>query len=303
MKFFKFLPKVLLYLFWKKGIQSRQKRQKIPGKNFENLEKSWKNHGILLVSRSGNPVVFYLFEFSMTCAVKNAKFLQSQRNSSWHGCLQISQLFRQREKLMLRGMKYSTGSRIIQVHTGKIVYCPSTINWKVQLLDRNRHESTVRRKGGLKLKIAVACFHCGFPPPKRNENVRDGAKNNTKCILIQLQPLRDKSRFSEWKKTTRQANSTVSMQIWTLSHLFLFVLVCASTCVHWPPRLVWWQHAGWSNGDHPLVYEYYRQMCCGHYWVTFNFVMSDHHWESFVGGHAWSPLWYVWWPQRESDHC
>ncbi len=29
----------------------------IPGKNFENLEKSWKYHGILSVSRSGNPAL------------------------------------------------------------------------------------------------------------------------------------------------------------------------------------------------------------------------------------------------------
>ncbi len=38
-----------------KGYVKSTKRQIIPGKNFENLEKSWKNHGILLVSRSGNP--------------------------------------------------------------------------------------------------------------------------------------------------------------------------------------------------------------------------------------------------------
>ncbi len=48
---------ILLYLFYKKGTHNLQKRQQIPGKNFENLEKSWKNHGILLVSRSGNPEI------------------------------------------------------------------------------------------------------------------------------------------------------------------------------------------------------------------------------------------------------
>ncbi len=44
-----------LFVLEKGFTKLMKKDKKYLEKNFENLEKSWKNHGILLVSRSGNP--------------------------------------------------------------------------------------------------------------------------------------------------------------------------------------------------------------------------------------------------------
>ncbi len=56
---FSFGKKLLYFTLFKEMVQKafQKKPKKYLEKNFENLEKSWKNHGILLVSHSGNPVV------------------------------------------------------------------------------------------------------------------------------------------------------------------------------------------------------------------------------------------------------
>ncbi len=56
----------LLYLYGKRMYKACKKDKIIPGKNLENLEKSWKYHGILSVSGSGNP------EFRLCCQLNLA---------------------------------------------------------------------------------------------------------------------------------------------------------------------------------------------------------------------------------------